>query len=88
MPMHDFKCYDCNVEVNDVWREQRDELIFPICHSCGKVMVQNFSRTPSDGIIFRPVTLHNVDKVPVTFNSRKEMVNYAKEKKMELGALL
>jgi len=51
-------------------------------------MLQDFNNPTSDGVIFRPVTLEHVGPTPVTFNSRKEMVDFAKKNKLELGALL
>jgi hypothetical protein len=84
MPTYDFKCLVCNTRLNDQFQSIKADN--PICCGVemdtvpGKCSVYCF---PAEGI-----TLEHVEAQPKTFYSKKEMVNYANAKNLELGALL
>ena len=85
MPIYDFKC-NCGNKLTDEFVKSWE--IKVKCPACKKIMVRLFPLTnayvfPADGI-----TLENVGPQPKTFRSKKEMVVFARENKMELGALL
>lgn len=84
MPTYDFKCLVCNKRLNDQFQMMSADK--PECCGVemdtvpGKCSVYCF---PAEGI-----TLEHVESTPKTFFSKKEMVNYANVKNLELGALL
>ena len=84
MPTYDFKCLICNKRLNDVFQRMSDDS--PEC--CGVSM----DTVPGlcSGYVFpaEGITLEHVAAQPVTFHSTDEMRRYAKDKNLELGALL
>ena len=84
MPIYDFRCEECKRELLDEFKGMHEAN--PEC--CGKAMtnvpgLKSVFSFPSEGI-----TLTNVENKPKTFHSTKEMQNYARDNKLELGALL
>lgn len=84
MPTYDFCCKRCGKKLNDVF--QRMSEAKPKC--CGKDMESipglcSAYVFPAEGIY-----LEHVSATGKTFHSRKEMVIYAREQNLELGALL
>ena len=86
MPIYDFKCITCDEVKNDEFvKSMHSKVKCPVCKTN---MQQQFPLTnaycfPADGL-----TLEHVGPQPKTFRSKKEMVRFARENKMELGALL
>ena len=84
MPTYDFKCLECGTRNNDVFKTMSEDN--PEC--CGVKMdsvpgLCNGYVFPAEGI-----HLEHVSATGKTFHSKKEMVTYARENKLELGALL
>jgi hypothetical protein len=92
MPLHSYRCFECDPKLKgesiQLFRHVTEKEVVPVCQLCSKPMQQDFNHPVSDGTIFRPITLEHVGPVPVTFNSRKELVDYARKNNLELGALL
>lgn len=84
MPTYDFKCTVCNKRLNDQFQSIRAEN--PEC--CGVKMNTVPGRCSVNCFPAEGITLTNVEAKPKTFHSRMEMVTYAREKNLELGALL
>ena len=84
MPTYDFKCLECGKRLDDQFQSIRSNN--PECCGVemdtvpGKCSVYCF---PAEGI-----TLEHVEAQPKTFHSKKEMIRYASDKNLELGALL
>lgn len=86
MPIYDYECKDCGEKLLDEFQHSYD--IYVICKKCKKPMSRMFvpfkvAVFPADGI-----TLTNVEAQPKTFMSKGAIVKYAREHKLELGALL
>lgn len=84
MPIYDFRCDECKNEEKDVFLKISD----PKLKCCGKDMdiVPSLCSAhifPAEGIY-----LEHVSPTGKTFHSTKEMQNYARDNKLELGALL
>lgn len=84
--LYDYSCKDCKRRWEEfVWN--KDEQVD--CELCGKPAERQF---PNDINIhsFPPegITLEHLPGGPRTFKNRTEMRAYAKEKDVELGALL
>jgi hypothetical protein len=82
MPLMDYKCLKCN---------KKETLFFwpteaRVAPECCMTMVEDWSR--SNVLLDHPVTLNHVEWQPKTFQTKKEMRDYAREHKLELGALL
>lgn len=85
MPVYDFKCTICGkFKLNELTLSWEEKVL-----CCGEPMLREFPLTtnvysfPSEGI-----TLEHVGPKPVTFHSKSEMRRFAKDKNLELGALL
>jgi len=85
MPIYDYSC-ECGKKKRDEFVHSWDTVIH--CE-CGKVMTRDFCIRfrehvfPAEGI-----HLKHVEPNGRTFFSKKEMIRYAREKDLELGALL
>ena len=86
MPMYNYKCIACGKIMTDVLVHSRE---YPVsCDSCGSDTIREFPKAfsarsfPADGL-----HLKNVSSKGKTFHSRREMVSYANEHNLDLGAL-
>jgi putative FmdB family regulatory protein len=84
MPTYDFKCLECGKRLDDQFQRMSEEN--PEC--CGAKM----DTVPGlcSGYVFpaEGITLDHVEAQPKTFHSTKEMQSYARDKNLQLGALL
>jgi len=84
MPIYDFHCKRCGKKEFDTLQRMSDPK--PKCCGISMEVVPGLCSGyvfPAEGI-----TLTNVEARPKTFHSTKEMRRYAKDKNLELGALL
>ena len=87
MPIYNYKCHHCNFVDKDVFVHSVDSLV--TCGKCHLVTTRQFSVNfnakvfPPDGIF-----LEHVSAKGKRFHSKKEMIVYAREHNLELGALL
>jgi putative FmdB family regulatory protein len=86
MPIYDYKCDDCGEELLDEFQHSYD--VYAICSKCKKPMRRVLGLCKIDVFPADGITLTNVEAQPRTFMSKGEMVRYAREKNLELGALL
>lgn len=86
MPIYDYECKKCNETLLDEFAKKYGEK--RNCPNCNSQMQQLFPM--SNGYVFPRdgITLEHVGPQPKTFRSKKEMVTFARENNMELGALL
>ncbi len=85
MPTFDYKCPDCDNK-KEVFVHNRDDVV-----KCGQCRVPMKKLFNTSNIFVFPrfgIHLHHVCNGGKTFHSTKEMKKYAKNKNLELGALL
>jgi putative FmdB family regulatory protein len=86
MPLYDYYCKNCS-KTFESFANSRDESIS--CDDCGQVAERQFPTKFIDGLFpSNGLTLEHVPGGPKTFHSRSELVSFANDNKLELGALL
>lgn len=85
MPLYEFKCPKCGIIFDNIVKAG---ITTTIC-KCGNIADKHFTTNvkiqtfPKQGI-----HLEHVGPQGKTFHSKQEMITYARENKLELGALL
>ena len=86
MPLFDYMCEKCGDNVENEFVHKHDDSVK--CEHCNVAMIKIFPSKvnvysfPADGIY-----LEHVSPEGKTFHTKQEMKDYAKENKLELGAL-
>ena len=87
MPVFDFQCLMCNEVQEDIFVHHIDDVV--LCPECKGQTLRLFpNRVAGDIFPIDGITLNHVESKPVHFDSLKKMKKYAKERDLELGALL
>lgn len=87
MPIYDYECKDCGIDISDEFVTHRDCDVS--CPKCDKKMARQFplqftpKQYPKDGIFLKHVCPEGK-----RFYSETDMKRYAREHSLELGALL
>ncbi len=87
MPVYDYKCPHCGTRVNDVFVHSYKKKVR--CKQCKSNMSKLIpTRVHADVFPVNYIHLEHVSPEGKTFKNKGDMRRYAREKNLELGALL